>query len=117
MNPPYPYLIYLHYFATGEGMTDALIIDYADNPAAAKEKFLDWFCDKPGWEGQTEEDYQRQRAFWGQGVDVHPLAEPAEKATALLAHFFVPGVVEHVLRAARAGALMDFQFKWYANYS
>ncbi len=62
--PLQPYTVYMEYFATGEGLTEAVLVVKAQNGEEAKEAFLD----AHGYVGSSRELYR-----WGlqvmEGVD------------------------------------------------
>lgn len=109
------YLCYLEYFATGEGLTFAIAAVYATSKDDAKAKFVEKFmCDL------AEEENKKQCVlYFSQGVKVYDFTKKSKhnEMKKIMASFFTNSVIESLFDAQKHGALGEFYFKLYSNYS
>lgn len=107
------YFCYLEYFATGEGMTDAVAVAYAENEEDAKKAF----CVKHICNNDTTD--MLCISYFSHGVDVYDMNDETQHAEIknIMKSFFTEKNIEYMFHANKAGALIDFYYKSYANYS
>ena len=107
------YFCYLNYFATGEGMTNAMAVAYAENKEAAKKTFcIKHLCNNDATDMLCI-------SYFSHGVVVYDINDETQhtKIKNIMKDFFTENNIEYMLRANKAGALIDFYYKSYANYS
>lgn len=111
------YFCYLEYFATGEGMTDAMAVAYAENEEDAKKAF----CIKHICNVFINDEKHTQDCvnYFSHGVDVYDMNDETKHAEIknIMKSLFTEKNIEYMFHANKAGALIDFYYKSYANYS
>jgi len=110
------YFCYLNYFATGEGMTNAMAVAYAENEEDAKKAFiLKHLCNVFINEKHTQDCVN----YFLHGVVVYDINDETQHAKIknIMKDFFTENNIEYMFHANKAGALIDFYYKSYANYS
>jgi hypothetical protein len=107
------YFCYLNYFATGEGMTNAMAVSYAENKEAAKKAFcIKHLCN-------NDATNMLCISYFSHGVVVYDMNDETQHAKIknIMKDFFTENNIEYMFHANKAGALIDFYYKSYANYS
>jgi hypothetical protein len=107
------YFCYLNYFATGEGMTNAIAVAYAENEEDAKKAFiLKHICN-------NDAANMLCISYFSHGVVVYDMNDETQHAKIknIMKDFFTENNIEYMFHANKAGALIDFYYKSYANYS
>ena len=110
------YFCYLNYFATGEGMTNAMAVAYAENEEYAKKAFIrKHICNEMPTEDNTKDCVN----YFSHGVIVYDMDDETQhtKIKNIMKDFFTENNIEYMFHANKAGALIDFYYKSYANYS
>ena len=111
------YFCYLEYFATGEGMTDAMAVAYAENEEDAKKAF----CVKHICNVFINDEKHTQDCvnYFSHGVDVYDMNDETKHTEIknIMKSFFTEKNIEYMFHSNKAGALIDFYYKSYANYS
>lgn len=110
------YLCYIEYSATGEGLTFALAAVYAASENEAKTKFArKYMCN----ELFVEEHIQACVAHFSYGIKVYDFSDESKhnEIRQIMKTFFTTSVIESVFDANKQGALDEFYFKSYTNYS
>lgn len=111
------YFCYIQYFATGEGITYAMAFVYAKDESEAKKTFCRKHMCNEGF--VKEEHIQDCITHFSHGVNVYDMSNESdtEKVKGRMGFYFTEKVIEHMFDANKAGALGEFYFKSYANYS
>jgi hypothetical protein len=107
------YFCYLNYFATGEGMPNAMAVAYAENEEAAKKAFcIKHICN-------NDATNMLCISYFSHGVVVYDMNDETQHAEIknIMKDFFTENNIEYMFHANKAGALIDFYYKSYANYS
>jgi len=107
------YFCYLNYFATGEGMTNAMAVAYAENEEDAKKAFcIKHICNNDATDMLCI-------SYFSHGVVVYDMDDETQHAKIknIMKDFLTENNIEYMLHANKAGALIDFYYKSYANYS
>lgn len=107
------YFCYLNYFATGEGMTNAMAVAYAENEEDAKKAFcIKHICNNDATDMLCI-------SYFSHGVVVYDINDETQhtKIKNIMKDFFTENNIEYMFHANKAGALIDFYYKSYANYS
>ena len=107
------YFCYLNYFATGEGMTNAMAVAYAENEEDAKKAFcIKHLCNNDATDMLCI-------SYFSHGVVVYDINDETQHAEIknIMKDFFTENNIAYMFHANKAGALIDFYYKSYANYS
>ena len=107
------YFCYLNYFATGEGMTNAMAVAYAENEEDAKKAFcIKHMCN-------NDATNMLCISYFSHGVVVYDMNDEVQHAKIknIMKDFFTENNIEYMFHANKAGALIDFYYKSYANYN
>jgi hypothetical protein len=107
------YFCYLNYFATGEGMTNAMAVAYAENEEAAKKAFcIKHICN-------NDVTNMLCISYFSHGVVVYDMNDETKHTEIknIMKDFFTENNIEYMFHANKAGALIDFYYKSYANYN
>lgn len=109
------YLCYIEYSATGEGLTFALAAVYAASENEAKTEFArKYMCNE-----LFAEHIQACVAHFSHGIKVYDFKDESKhnEMKQIMTSFFTNSVIESVFDAQKQGALGEFYFKSYTNYS
>jgi hypothetical protein len=109
------YFCELNYFATGEGMKNVMAVVYADglNEEDAKKAFiLKHMCNNDATDMLCI-------SYFSHGVVVCDMDDETQHAKIknIMKDFFTEKNIEYMFHANKAGALIDFYYKSYANFS
>lgn len=107
------YFCYLEYFATGEGLIYAIGVAYAENEEYAKKVFcIKHICDNDATDMLCI-------SYFSHGVVAYDMGDKTKhaKIKKLMKNFFTEKNIESMFRANKAGGLIDFYYKSYANFS
>jgi hypothetical protein len=110
------YFLHFEYFATGEGMTHSWGYVRSETQDEAIEKFIR----KTIMNGQSDEELvQGAINYFKGGVDVFDMSIPDsnKKLRDMLSHYFTVQMVDALIGTQKDGAMMEFIFHWYFNYS
>jgi len=110
------YLCFLEHFATGEGMIHCIAAVHAENEENAKKAFIrKHICN----EMPTEDNTKECVSYFSHGAILYDIGDETQhaKVKSIMKDFFTEGNIEHMFHANKAGALIDFYYKSYANYS
>lgn len=106
------YFCYFEYFATGEGLTFAIGAANAENEEDAKKAFcIKHMCN-------NDSTNMLCISYFSHGVDVYDMNDETEHAEIknIMKNFFTEKNIEYMFHANKAGALIDFYYKSYANF-
>jgi hypothetical protein len=107
------YFCFLEYFATGGGMTYCIAAVYAENEEDAKKAFcIKHMCNNDATNMLCISHFSR-------GVVVYDISDETQhaKVKSVMNYFFTEKNIERMFAANKAGALIDFYYKSYVNYS
>lgn len=110
------YFCYLNYFATGEGMIHAMAVAYAENEEDVKKAFcVKHICNVFINEKHTQDCVN----YFSHGVVVYDMNDETKHTEIknIMKNFFTESNIEYMFHSNKAGALIDFYYKSYANYS
>ena len=110
------YLCFLEHFATGEGMTHCIAAVHAENEEDAKNAFIrKHICNEMPTEDNTKDCVN----YFSHGAILYDIGDETQhaKVKSIMNDFFTEKNIEHMFAANKAGALIDFYYKSYVNYS
>lgn len=110
------YFCYLEYFATGEGLTFSMGIVFARDKKSATRKFCEkYMCS----ESIDNKILNECVSYFSPATKVYDLKNKKENIAIrnIMKDFFTEKVIDHTLDATKNGALMDFYYNSYVNYS
>lgn len=108
----------MEHFATGEGITFAMAAVHAESEEDAKKEFcLKYICDASLIE--NTEYIQGCISYFSHGVVVYDIGDETQHAKVknIMKDFFTEKNIEHMFAYNNVGALIDFYYKSYVNYS
>lgn len=109
---------HLTYFATCEGLAYVVAHVLAASKEEAARKFIVQHL--AGEWGSRPENVEDSIKFWSQGLDLVEM-DGSEKSIAkvreMAQDLIDPKMIDHLVAAEKGGALFEFYFKSYVNYS
>lgn len=105
-----PHFLFLEYFATGEGMTMACRFSVGDLDMGIETMLKDIYGEEVA-RGTSSYNY------FAPAVTAIPITDIDQLVPALESCGFGRPMIDHLIKQAQDGALMNFRFQHYFNYS